>query len=314
VGSFIEAGGTRIHYIYVPPPVADSPVVVFVHGASANLNDQMQPLRPQLEGEFGMLFFDRPGHGWSQRGKGNEGLTAQAATLAKLMDRLGIDRAILVGHSFGGGLAAAFALDQPARTAGLVFVSAATHPWPGGATSWYYEIAAMPAVGRLFSETVTLPAGRARMPAATKCVFAPNPVPESYVDRAQISLVLRPAAFRANAVDVESLYGFAEVAAPRYRGISAPTVVISGDSDTVVYEEIHSAGLARDIPGAEMVWVRNLGHKPDWTAPDLVAAAVRRVAGASVDLQAVVRSVEARIAGEAYGAGCIDEKPALAVQ
>ena len=81
------------------------------------------------------------------------------------------------------------------------------------------------------------------------------------------------ATFRANAIDVEGLYRYALANAPRYREIQAPTVVISGDADTVVYEEIHSAGLARDIPGAELVWVSNLGHKPDWIAPDLVVAA-----------------------------------------
>ena len=49
--------------------------------------------------------------------------------------------------------------------------------------------------------------------------------------------------------------------------------------DTVVYEEIHSLGLARDIPGAELVWVNNLGHKPDWIAPDLVVAAIEKLGG-----------------------------------
>ena len=80
-------------------------------------------------------------------------------------------------------------------------------------------------------------------------------------------------------------------------------MVISGDADTVVYEEIHSLGLARDIPGAELVWVKNLGHKPDWIAPDLVVAAIEKLAGQPRDLQALARTVEARIAGDRFGAG-----------
>ncbi len=104
--------------------------------------------------------------------------------------------------------------------------------------------------------------------------------------------MLRPRAFRANAADVEAFTG-----SPRRRRradneITAPTVVISGDADTVVYEEIHSLGLARDIPGAELVWVKNLGHKPDWIAPDLVVAAIEKLGGASRDLQAAGRAVE----------------------
>lgn len=309
-GSFATLGDARIHYVHVPARKnADLPPVVFIHGASANLRDQMVPLRPLLEGRAEMLFLDRPGHGWSERGSGsNETPDGQAATIAALMDSLGIGKAVIVGHSFGGAVAAAFALAQPDRTRGLVFISAATHPWPGGGTSWYYSLAARPLLGRLFVETIANPAGANRMVIATECVFAPNKVPDAYLEAASIPLVLRPRAFRSNAIDVEGLYRHVAAAAPHYPDIAAPSVVISGDRDAVVYEELHSVGLARDIPGAELVWVRNLGHKPDWHAPDLVAAAIEKVAGKERDLQALARTVETRLAGDASGAGCVDEK------
>lgn len=309
VGSFAEIGGTRIHYVHVPASEGvDLPPVVLIHGASANLNDQMVPLRPLLEGRAELLFLDRPGHGWSERGEGNDTPDGQAATIAALMDRLGIGRAIVVGHSFGGAVAAAFALGHPERTGGLVFVSAATHPWPGADTSWYYSLAARPWLGRLFVETIANPAGSSRMAAATECVFAPNRVPDAYLEAAAIPLVLRPQAFRSNAIDVEGLYRHVVAAAPRYPDIAAPTVIISGDRDTVVYEELHSVGLARDLPGAELVWVRNLGHKPDWHAPELVVAAIERVAGRGADLQTVAAQVEARLAEDAFGTHCADLK------
>ncbi len=311
VGSFIDIDGARLHYVHVPPPEnPELPPIVFIHGASANLNDQMTPLRPLLEGRAELLFLDRPGHGWSGRGPGNnETQAGQAATIAALMSRLGIDRAIIVGHSFGGSVTAAFALEHPKKTGALVFLSAATHPWPGGATSWYYRLTGIPVIGWLFSETIANPAGSNRMAAAALCVFAPNPVPDGYFASASIPLVLRPTAFRSNAIDVEGLYRFATANAARYKDIEAPTVVISGDADTVVYEEIHSLGLARDIPGAELVWVKNLGHKPDWIAPDLVVAAIEKLAGQPRDLQALARTVEARIAKDAFGAGaCVNVK------
>jgi pimeloyl-ACP methyl ester carboxylesterase len=312
VGVFADIGGASMHYVHVPAPAAaDLPPLVFIHGASGNLKDQMLPFRPLLEGRAEMLFLDRPGHGWSGRGTTNEDPHGQAATIAALMDRVGIDRAIVVAHSFGGAIAATFALDFPGRTAGLVFLAPATHPWPGGATSWYYTLTRKPVIGPLFSETLAYPGGVARMRAATECVFSPNPVPADYNRDASIELVLRPKAFRANATDVEGLYRHAVVLAPRYREIAAPTVVISGDRDTVVYEEIHSAGLGRDIPGAELVWVHNLGHKPDWIATDLAIAAIGKVSGRPADLQAIGRQVEARIAADRFGVGiCGDDTPA----
>lgn len=304
VGSFAGVQGVRLHHVHVPAPEgSELPPVVFIHGASANLNDQMVPLRPLLEGRAEMLFLDRPGHGWSGRSKGHEEQFEQAALIAGLMDRLGIGPAVVVGHSFGGSIAAAFALAYPEKTKGLLFLSAATHPWPGGRTSWYYHLTATPLLGWLFSETVAGLAGSARIGPATTCVFAPNALPEDYLASAQIPLVLRPRAFRANAADVEGLYRFALANAPRYQQITAPTIVISGDADTVVYEEVHSLGLARDIRGSELVWVKNLGHKPDWVAPDLVISAIEKLGGQPRDLQALGREVEARIAGDRFGAG-----------
>ncbi|MER8490599.1 alpha/beta hydrolase [Mesorhizobium australicum] len=305
VGAFADINGARIHYVHIPAPAnADLPPIVFIHGASANLKDQMLPLRPLLEGRAEMLFFDRPGFGWSGRGPGNnEDPSAQAATIAALMDRLGITKAIIVGHSFGGVVTAAFGREHADKTLGLVFLAPATHPWPGGATSWYYDLTTIPVIGRLFSETLTYPAGSLRMADATTCVFSPNKVPDNYLAATSIPLVLRPSAFRANATDVAGLYRYALDAAPHYKEITAPTVVISGDRDKVVYARIHSLGLVRDIPGAELVWVHNLGHKPDWIASDLVVGAIEKVGGKDIDLQAIARTVELRIAGDTYGAG-----------
>lgn len=298
-GTFAEIRGANIHFVHVPGPAAATlPPVVAIHGASANLRDQMLPLRPLLAGRAEMLFLDRPGHGWSERGSDNETPDGQADTIAALMRHVGIGRAIIVGHSFGGAIAAAFAVRHPDMTAGLVFLSAASHPWPDRVTSWYYGIAARPVIGRIFSHLLALPGGMATIKAAAISVFAPNPVPERYREDAGIELVLRPATFRANALDVQGLHDHVTRAAPLYTGIEAPTVVVTGNSDAIVYEEIHSLGLARDIPGAELVWIRNLGHKPDWVAPDLVAAAIEKVAGIPTDLHALAAKVERRIAGD----------------
>ena len=225
------------------------------------------------------------------------------------MDRLGIAKAIVVAHSFGGAITTAVARRHPEKTQGLVFLSPASHPWPGGATAWYYKLTAIPAIGWLFSETLAYPAGMLQIGGATSCVFSPNGVPDLYLENAAIPLVLRPSAFRANARDVAQLYDYVRAAAPGYRAIKAPTIVISGDRDKVVYATVHSIGLERDIPGAELVWVHNLGHKPDWIAPDLIVGAIRKVAGEDIDLQAMARIVEGRIADDAYNDGkCPDIK------
>jgi hypothetical protein len=97
------------------------------------------------------------------------------------------------------------------------------------------------------------------MDAGISHVFQPNPVPENYSDRAAIPLVLRPQNFCDNARDVANLLAYVKRVQPRYKEIIAPTIIITGDSDGVVYEEIHSRGLKRDIAGSELYSVRNLG-------------------------------------------------------
>jgi pimeloyl-ACP methyl ester carboxylesterase len=304
VGKFVEVNGAKLHYVHVPAgPNADLPPIVFIHGASANLNDQMIPLRPLLEGRGELLFFDRPGHGWSERGAGNNTQELQAETIAALMDQLKINDAIIVAHSFGGSVATALALSHPERVRGLVLLAAATHPWPDRKTQWYYDLSMVPVIGRIFTETLALPAGQARMQAASAGVFCPNPMPDGYVEKALIPLVLRPAAFSANAEDVAGLYDYTARASPRYGEIKKPTVIITGDGDTVVLEEVHSKGLARDIAGSELVWIKDLGHKPEYVVPEIAVMAIEKLSGADRDLQAAARVAEARIAVQGSG-GC----------
>jgi pimeloyl-ACP methyl ester carboxylesterase len=298
-GTFIAIGDMRMHAVHVPAgPQADLPPIVFLHGASGNLRDQMLAFRGALEGRAELLFVDRPGHGYSERGgKANDFPDGQARSIALLMDELGIKDAIIVAHSFGSAIAASFALDHPERTRGLVFLAPATHPWPGG-VAWYYGVARAPLIGPIFTRLVSLPVGLGRVASGSRCVFAPNPMPADYAEITGPALVLRPRAFRANAIDVANLHDYVSRTAPRYNEIQAPTVIITGDSDDIVFADIHSRGLARDITGAELLWIANLGHKPDYVARDLAIAAIENVAGGSNDLQAMARALEERIAGD----------------
>jgi pimeloyl-ACP methyl ester carboxylesterase len=294
VGAFLEVNETRMHYVHVPARAgaADLPPLVFIHGASANLNDQMVPFRRLLEGRAELLFLDRPGHGWSERGPDNSNQSLQADTIVALMDALKIKDAIIVAHSFGGSVATPLVLKYPERVRGLLFLAAASHPWPNKKTQWYYDVAVMPVLGRIFTETIALPAGSLRIEAGSEHVFCPNKMPNNYLEKAQIPLVLRPSAFRNNAVDVAGLHDFVSMISPRYGEIDKPAIVITGDQDTVVLEEVHSRGLARDIKNSELVWIRGLGHKPDYIATSLAVAAIEKLNGADRDLQAAARNLE----------------------
>ena len=175
------------------PANPDLPPIVFIHGASANLKDQMMPLRPLLEGRAELLFLDRPGHGWSGRGPGNnENPTAQAATIAALMDELGIGPAIIVGHSFGGAVAAAFGA-RPGRKRQAGCCSCRPPPILGraGRRPGITGLRRCRSSAGCSPKPSPIRRAPARLAAATTCVFAPNKAPDLYAEQASIPLVLQ---------------------------------------------------------------------------------------------------------------------------
>lgn len=293
----IDVGGFKLNSVLLPAKKsADLPPIVFIHGASTSLYDPMYAFREPLEGRAKLLFVDRPGHGLSDIGpKENIQPDAQADAIARLMQKRGIPKAIIVGHSFGGAITAAFAVRHKDMVEGLVFLSPALYPWPGG-ISWYYDAARAPVTGLFFSTIIAPPAGLLALNAAAKRVFAPNPMPSDYVSKTRSYRALRPTAFRHNAQEVGALNGWAKTASTHYREIKAPTIIIAGDADNVVSTEIHSKHLARDIPGAELIIVHNLGHKSDYVARDLAIAAIEKIAGKKRNLKAIAKTLEAKIA------------------
>jgi pimeloyl-ACP methyl ester carboxylesterase len=211
------------------------------------------------------------------------------------MEKRGIEKAIVVGHSFGGAIAAAFGVRHPQKTSGLLFLAPATHPWPGG-VDWYYHVATVPLIGWLFTHALVVPLGLHRMEQGTRGVFRPNPRPADYIARTGPALMLRPETFYNNASDLTRLLDYVKAQAPFYARIAAPTVIITGDSDDIVLEHLHSQGLARDIAGSELVRIRGVGHKPDYLATDVAIAALEKISGQARDLQAAARKAEERLA------------------
>ena len=259
-GSFVTVTGRAIHFIDLPADDPDQPTLVFIHGASGNLRDPMLAFRAALAGRYRLVFIDRPGHGYSERGSG-PGISApleQARVIREVMRARGIDRAIIVGHSWGGAVAAALAVDAPEVVAGLMLLAPATHPWPGG-IEWYYSVATTPVIGPLFARTILVPAAESMVQGSLKEVFAPSPEPPSYLAAAAIPLVFRPAEFLANAEDVANLKVQVTAMAPRYRQITAPTVIIAGAGDTVVRNDLHAEALAREIAGARLITLPQAG-------------------------------------------------------
>jgi pimeloyl-ACP methyl ester carboxylesterase len=276
-GRFVPVTGGSLHVVEKSPPAGapDRPVIVLIHGAAANLRDQENALGEQLSRTHRVLLIDRPGHGWSTPGSGPDAASpsGQAALLREALQRLGVTSFVLVGHSWGGTLAAAYALDFPQDLAGLILLAPVAYPWAGG-TSWYYQLGAVPILGPAFAHLFALPAGLLLTSYAVRLVFWPIEPPPDYVSRASARLALRPGEFLSNAREVAGLKAFVAGQVERYRGLAVPTIIIAGAADIVVPPNVHAQPLAAALPRARLVLLRGVGHMPHYAAPDRVVAAV----------------------------------------
>ncbi|HLQ92949.1 MAG TPA: alpha/beta hydrolase [Xanthobacteraceae bacterium] len=277
-GQFVEVDDVRLHVVILEPTLEISetePAIVLIHGASGNLEDMRIALGEKLAATHRVILIDRPGHGWSTRPKDDDCSlpSRQAELVAGALEKLKVHQAIIIGHSWGGAAAAAFALAFPDRTAGLVLLAAPTHPWPGN-PGWYNKLAVLPFIGDLFLRTCVYPLGLLLIHEVSRSVFEPQAVPDNYLRRAAIQLVLRPIAFHSNARDLVLLERFIAAQVPRYVDLCVPTVIIAGDQDTLVSPEINARALAATLPGAKLVLLKGIGHMPHHAAPEAVTAAI----------------------------------------
>jgi len=283
VGKFETINGAKLHYVDTGE-VSDTtkPTVIFIHGAGGNLQDPMPIYRKALEKDFRVIFLDRPGQGYSERFEGSNDITLQTSSITKLMDKLAIKKAILVGHSLGGALASTFGVLYPEKTAGLILLAPVTHPWHTG-VDWHYDLGNTPFLGWLFSRTLAPVAGHFIYPNAIKRLFLPNEMPQDYKETSATKLALLPENFHSNAKDVARVHEHVEVFQNRYREITAPTHIYHGDKDDIVSLEIHSInGLSKDIEHSKLYILKGVGHKPDYVASDQIINSIHEIANEAI--------------------------------
>lgn len=276
-GLFIEVEGGRLHVVELG--AADAPPVLLLHGASGNLADMRVALGDLLAQRYRVILVDRPGHGWSDRpGGATDALpSSQAKLIHQALTRLGVKRPIVVGHSWSGALATAYALAYPDEVRSLILLAPVTHPWPGG-IGWINDVVAFPVIGPLIARTLILPSGYFLLKPGVAGVFRPDMPPENYGERTGVAMLLRPREFIANAQDLAQLKEFVRAQSPRYGELKMPVTIIAGDKDPVVYTDIHSRAIARQVPQAKLEVLPGTGHMVQYVAADRVIRAIEGIA------------------------------------
>jgi pimeloyl-ACP methyl ester carboxylesterase len=250
------------------------PAVLLLHGQPGSAADwhAVVPLLP----DYRVIVPDRPGYG--STGGDATGFRANAEAMIALLDREGIDVAVVVGHSWAGGVAIAMAEEHASRVGSMVLVASVG---PGSPTRIDDRILATPVLGELIAGATIGLTGfvlrSSQVRALSRRIF-PRLSPEAL--QAIASLIRDRGQGRVRRSFIIEQRALLRELATLDRGlttISAPTVILHGDADYVVPASV-SLSLARSIPGATLHMLAGASHLLIFDRPQAVAAAVREAA------------------------------------
>ena len=272
VGAFVTVDGAQVHYVRK----GEGPTLILIHGASGNVRDWTFQHVDRLAERFDVIAMDRPGHGYSDRVAGADDPRVHARHLAKAARALGVERAVVTGHSFGGTVALAWAIEVPEQVRALCLLAAPSHRWEG-TVAQIYVLTDHWLLGPPVALLYPLFASDTLVRDTLNRVFAPITAPDGYPDHIGAALALRYTSVRWNAADVARLKPRVVEMTPHYPGLTMPVEMIHGTSDTIVPFDIHTAHLIKAVPNGHLTLLENAGHMPHHSHIDPFFAALDRI-------------------------------------
>jgi pimeloyl-ACP methyl ester carboxylesterase len=261
--SEIELHGHRVCFRHA----GEGPPIVLVHGITGR-SDQWEPAIEHLAAEHTVLAPDLLGHGESAKPRGDYSLGAYASAVRDTMVALGLERATIVGHSLGGGIAMQFAYQFPERCERLVLVSSGglgreVHPLLRAATLPGSELV-LPLLthGRvlLAGEAIGRALGFLRLQAGTDLAeiargfgsLGDAEARSAFIE--SMRAVLDPGGQRVSALD------------RLYLAESLPSLIVWGEADPVI-PVAHGRAAHRAMPGSRLELLDGVGHFPQLERP-----------------------------------------------
>ena len=244
---------------YVEQGKADGVPVILLHGYTDSWRS-FEPLLPHLPSSLRVFAVTQRGHGTSARPEHGYAPADFARDLAAFLDGVGVQRAVIVGHSMGSIVAQRFAVDHPDRVLALVLEGAfLPRPANESVRGFWREVSVLddpidPAFARAFQKSTLA-----------------QPVPEVFFETVVGESLSVPARVWKAALEPLLALDF-EADVRRFR---IPTLILWGARDTFTLRAEQDA-LASAIAGSQLLVYEAAGHSPHWEEPARFAADVAR--------------------------------------
>jgi len=257
---FIPMDGMQVH-LRDEGPRDDPTPIVLLHGTGSSLHT-WDAWADRLKAHHRVIRFDRPGFGLTGPNPANDySMAYYSAFTARLLDELGVDRAIVAGHSSGGYMAWRYAADHPDRVTALVLLAPGglprSTPLPPG-----LRMAMSPAMGPVMERVLP----RSEAEKGLRAAYGdPSRVTPEVVERSY-ELALRPGNRKALGETLRQ--GLAGRDGALLSRVRAPTLIIWGTKDTVIPAEPDAELFHKRVAGSSLVMLPGVGHMPQEEAAD----------------------------------------------
>jgi pimeloyl-ACP methyl ester carboxylesterase len=275
-GSMIAVEGGSIHYTDDGP--RGGKTVVLIHGLAGNMRNFNYGMIEDLSREFRVITVDRPGSGYSTRQSDDlASLSAQSAMIWAFLDTIGVEKPVLVGHSLGGALSLAMAMDRKGGVGALALLAPLTAAISEPPPVFKPLKIGSPVVRRIIGHTIAAPIARITSKKVVAEVFAPEKPPEDFMSRGGGILGMRPKAFITASADLVGVHASMAEQSARYASdLDVPGGILFGTDDNLLAPEIHGEPMQKFGLTSETMAGR--GHMIPVTAPEACSEFVRRTA------------------------------------
>ncbi len=279
LGALLPVRGGEMHY--VDTGTGEKGTLVLIHGIAAQLQHFTYAMVDLLKDDYRVIALDRPGCGYSTVDRGDgASLGDQARMIDELLGQLGVERAVLVGHSLGGAVALRMGLDFPDRVAGLALLGPLTRAQSTVPNALKGLQVRSSWLRHPLANTIAIPLGKLGANKMLAEAFAPEQCPDDFMVRAGAVLGMRPKAFVAACSDMGAVAQEMPHQSARYdREPTPPGAILFGDQDNILSPKAH--GTSMTAHGLDLKTLPGRGHMIPITAPrdcaDFVALVAKQV-------------------------------------